>query len=365
MKMWETILVACKANVWRSQMAEAYINFLAGNKIAISAALLQDRKEKYNNKPAQDIVELMQEEWINMNGQYIKTLADLSVETLDSVETILLFDTSMKDNPEIERDFNLQGMNWYEYLQLKYADKIIDADLEDPYQQDLNKSRIIRNEIKKTIKNILNLPHINNITIDIINDPREIQDEEFHKIANVTSDAFWIPMGLQDIKNHIYQNPKVYLSKNNWNIIGFSWVRTYWDFIFRHGTAVHHLFQSIGVYPKMIKTISDDLNRSKFFLRTQNNNVIKSYQKLGFKVMLWEEWLRYMKEHFSDQDLHGIMKDAFEEDLSNITNQWGIFRGVYGGLFGKEGNVDHITSEVYPSFDSLKWDALLVVCVKN
>ncbi len=66
------ILFICSANVGRSQIAEGFYNYYSGGKKSISAAAIEDKREKYNNRPHPDIIKVMREKGIDISNQKIK-----------------------------------------------------------------------------------------------------------------------------------------------------------------------------------------------------------------------------------------------------------------------------------------------------
>lgn len=79
-------LFICWANVQRSQIAEAFARELG--KEVISCASVEDKREKYLNKPEKTVTELMQENfWIDISHQKVFYPNDI-LDRLDEIENI-------------------------------------------------------------------------------------------------------------------------------------------------------------------------------------------------------------------------------------------------------------------------------------
>ena len=79
-------LFICTENIGRSQMAEALYNHVHGRNTSISAGIVNSTY-KYGGKPRPDIVQIMKEVGISMNGHKIK---ELNKKMIDRVERIIV-----------------------------------------------------------------------------------------------------------------------------------------------------------------------------------------------------------------------------------------------------------------------------------
>jgi len=100
-----SILFVCAANVGRSQIAEGFYNHYAKDKKAISAAGIQDVREKYNYKPDPHIIRVMSEKGIDISKNFIKIVNESMVEQSGSI--ILFCDplscpSYLRDNPKVK-----------------------------------------------------------------------------------------------------------------------------------------------------------------------------------------------------------------------------------------------------------------------
>jgi len=135
-------LFICSANVWRSQIAEAYYNKFTNTTIWISSALIEDRREKYNYKPSKIVIDIMKEDWIDISSQKIKLLTEEFCNNSDKI--ILLLEPDLEQKSE----FLINWDNPTSFLYRNYKDKIQVKPIQDPFWETNDKVRIIRNEIK-------------------------------------------------------------------------------------------------------------------------------------------------------------------------------------------------------------------------
>ena len=70
--MIKNILFLCDANVWRSQMAEWFFRFKLTDINVSSAAIKEDVRKKYNNKPASKIITHMKMKNIDISSHKIQ-----------------------------------------------------------------------------------------------------------------------------------------------------------------------------------------------------------------------------------------------------------------------------------------------------
>ena len=125
------ILFICKANVWRSQIAEWIYNQLHWS-WAFSLAWSQARKRKYKSKPLKDIVEFLKvKKSLDITGQKIKYLNDLPEDIINSIWIIyFLYDPSQEKDCE-----NPCKINWnspYQFFK-KLGIPIVIHTIPDPF----------------------------------------------------------------------------------------------------------------------------------------------------------------------------------------------------------------------------------------
>ncbi len=98
------ILFICKANVWRSQMAEWLYNNLYGTWKALSLAGCEARKGTYEWKPARSIQDFMLNyAWIDISNQKVHYISDLSESDISEIEEIIfLYDPTKETSCDPE-----------------------------------------------------------------------------------------------------------------------------------------------------------------------------------------------------------------------------------------------------------------------
>jgi protein-tyrosine-phosphatase len=138
------ILFLCSANVWRSQMAEGYCNYFTNSSIWTSAALIEDRMEKYAFSPAKEIINAMKQDWIDISHQKIKLLNREMCELADKI--ILLFDPVDKVS-----EFEIEWKNAVDFLIENYFSKLIISPVQDPFWEWIDKIIAIREWIKEIV----------------------------------------------------------------------------------------------------------------------------------------------------------------------------------------------------------------------
>ncbi len=141
-------LFVCSANVWRSQMAEWYFNHFSFSDNWCSAALIEDRREKYNHKPAPSVIDVMKEDRVDISSQQIKLL---SKDVCDKSDRIILLNSNMDQ----ESEFMLDWKDPAEFLLENYDDKIQTKEIQDPYWKSDDKIKTIRDEIKSFVLSLL------------------------------------------------------------------------------------------------------------------------------------------------------------------------------------------------------------------
>jgi protein-tyrosine-phosphatase len=132
--MPKKILFICQANVGRSQMAEGFYNHKTQSSDATSAGT-DDVGAKYNFSPAPNIINIMLEKGIDVSSQKIKHLSKQLVENVDTV--VILCDKSLCPQ-------------W-----LLDSSKVIVSTVEDPFEQDLDTMRKIRDEIEEIVTGLI------------------------------------------------------------------------------------------------------------------------------------------------------------------------------------------------------------------
>lgn len=139
-------LFICSANIWRSQIAEWYYNHFTRSHNWSSAALIEDRREKYNFKPAESIVEIMKEDWIDISSQEVSLLTKEACDEVDRI--IILLDI----DEEQDSDFTINWENPRQFLWKYYRNKCIIRKVQDPFWETDYILKNIRNEIKKLVQ---------------------------------------------------------------------------------------------------------------------------------------------------------------------------------------------------------------------
>ncbi len=125
------MLFICRANVWRSQIAEWLYRKYYDDRV-MSIAWAEAKKEKYHDRPLPVIVDLLQKiSAIDIASQRISYLSDIPTHMLWSIQSVyFLYD------PRIEADCDisctLDDMSPYDYFQKQGTDIII-TPIEDPF----------------------------------------------------------------------------------------------------------------------------------------------------------------------------------------------------------------------------------------
>ena len=123
-----TVLFVCVHNAGRSQMAAAYLQHLAGDRIEVLSA---------GSAPANEVnpaaIAAMLEEGIDMSAEQPKILTDEAVQASDVVITMGCGDTCKF------------------YPGKRYEDWV----LEDPAGQGIDSVRPIRNEIRRRVEDLI------------------------------------------------------------------------------------------------------------------------------------------------------------------------------------------------------------------
>ncbi len=123
------VLMICKANVGRSQIAEAFFNRFSEKNTAISAGSYAENYPKYLGKKltkfAQDIVKIMKEEGINISQKLPKQLTKKMVDEADKI--IVLHVEKLPDYVNMKKviRWDVQDLNHLDHeTQQKYRDEI-------------------------------------------------------------------------------------------------------------------------------------------------------------------------------------------------------------------------------------------------
>lgn len=206
------------------------------------------------------------------------------------------------------------------------------------------------NEIQKTTSDNIN----NILDLEIL----EIQSEELTKnqiqeITNSTNNWFGIKLDFSDIEAHLSGSDKIFIIKNNWKIIWFLSTKTLKDLEYIYWVSIDKNFQWKWIY----KNINNIVPWKKFFLRTQNQNIIKSLQKSGYDVYYWQNAFAEILKNLTKNELLNF----FEKLWNNISGfeNW-VFKNAYPGKMGIEENVKFIDEKFYPWFNYEAWDSILV-----
>ena len=132
------VLFVCKANVGRSQMAEAFYKKFNIKANANSAGTNVDNNEGQtigNNPKAKHVLEVMKEEGINLINNKIKKLNQQMVKEADKIIVI----TKKENCPDY----------------LKNSSRAIYWNIEDAKEKDYNFHIKIRDKIKKKVKKLI------------------------------------------------------------------------------------------------------------------------------------------------------------------------------------------------------------------
>ena len=191
---------------------------------------------------------------------------------------------------------------------------------------------------------------------------KEIPEFYFEKLLSVANNWFGIEMDLEDVKNHLFKAEKVFFLKINDEIIWFSSLSSLKNFTYRFWTVIKKKYQANWLYQRLSKAILKD--NEKYFLRTQNKNVIKSLRKSFDVVLYWKEALEHLvKSEISINKINDFMISVWDKEKT-LDNNW-IFREIYGWKMWDEDRVNYIDWDFTEGFDTEKWDSLLVVYFNN
>jgi len=131
------VLFVCQANVGRSQMAEAFYNYLTESENAISAGA-QDFREKYHHHPTLEIIKSMEEKGIDISRQKIKVVDRQMCEQAERIVVLC--------HRSFCADYILNDP------------KTTYLPIQDPHQQKLETINRIRDQIEELIKSLIGYP---------------------------------------------------------------------------------------------------------------------------------------------------------------------------------------------------------------
>ena len=146
--MHSKILFICAANVWRSQMAEWYYNFFTNSKLGSSAAIVEDRRVKYNHKPSQSIQDIMLEDGVDISQQRINLLTPDLCQEADKIVLLLALDN-------IKSEFKIHNQSPIDFLYENYNEKLIMYPVSDPYSADKEFNIFTRNLIREFVLSLV------------------------------------------------------------------------------------------------------------------------------------------------------------------------------------------------------------------
>ena len=139
------ILFICRANVGRSQMAEAIFNKLTKKHSATSAGLEPHELENKNINEAKKVLECMKEIGCNLENKISKRLTKVMVENADKI--IILGEKN----------------NWPSFLE--NTDKIEYWEVEDAVYKNLEGHRKVRDEIKLAVERLIEILERKQLTL--------------------------------------------------------------------------------------------------------------------------------------------------------------------------------------------------------
>lgn len=143
----------CKANVWRSQIAEWIFNHIFGPWAAISIAWLEARKEKYIWAPDTWISDVLKEyKWVDISTQKIKYLKDMSIQELHCFNIVVFLFDPVREL-WCEEECRLGWATPYEYLRTLSIPIFINPVI-DPFDLWKEGYKGIIDDIEKLIKEL-------------------------------------------------------------------------------------------------------------------------------------------------------------------------------------------------------------------
>ncbi len=220
--------------------------------------------------------------------------------------------------------------------------------LENPYSliQSIEELKQIE-DIQKSINGILG----GNLNIDEV-DINSISDDDFQRICETTSDGFWIDMSIQDVTDHLKKSDQVFLIKINWEIEWFWSLIHFWEYDYLYWVAISSKYQWKWINKELIKSMSSG---RPVFLRTQNDYLLRSFERNNYAVLKWKE----AHDNFLNNKID-IEKIFTELDGCKTCLKEGVFPWIYWWRLWGDG-IDYIDDEDYKWFDASRGDSLLVL----
>ncbi len=129
-------------------MAEWYFRKRFPKQSVQSAALIEDKREKYNFSPSKEIIEIMREDAIDISSQKITLLTQKHCEEADKI--ILLLEPLKNTKSE----FTIHNTQPIKFLYENFWEKLKIVKIQDPFWENTGQLRQIRNQIKEMIDNI-------------------------------------------------------------------------------------------------------------------------------------------------------------------------------------------------------------------
>ncbi len=107
-------------------MAEGYFNRFATSGQSTSAALIEDRRNKYDGRPSFEVMEIMRNDCVDLGNQTVKLLNKRMCEEAGRIFLFL--------NPEGKiSEFTIEGRDAVEFLMKAYGNKVTIVPIKDPY----------------------------------------------------------------------------------------------------------------------------------------------------------------------------------------------------------------------------------------
>lgn len=143
-------LFVCRANVWRSQVAEWFAKKLWKN--VISCASVEARKDKYFNKPEKVITSIVKEKYnIDISNQEVFYPNDI-FNNIDDIKNIyILFDPEKSKKSDKDTLINWEPLR--KYLNSIWKEYKV-YEIEDPDAKDEKTIEVIVNKLYNLVNNI-------------------------------------------------------------------------------------------------------------------------------------------------------------------------------------------------------------------